>query len=121
MRMERNFWLTVLKLGSRHNYAVNGMIFDFLAQIWVCLVVIGGAFSSKMKMASFFAVTIRFSCNAMCAITTKQHNCRFEIVKKNIQHLRAGFALFTVVATGCFLFETKHTFRFYMSDNTQFP
>ena len=35
--------------------------------------------------------------------TTKQHKCRFLVLKRNIQNVAAGFALFTVVET-CRLF-----------------
>ena len=39
----------------------------------------------------------------MCTVTTKQHNCRFLVLKRNIQNVAAGFALFTVVETSRFI------------------
>ena len=41
----------------------------------------------------------RFSCKTMCAVTTKQHNCGFLVLKRSILNVTAGFALFTVVET----------------------
>ena len=35
--------------------------------------------------------------------TTKQHNCQFLLLKRNIQNVTAGFALFTVVETSRFI------------------
>ena len=40
---------------------------------------------------------------AMCTISTKQHNCRFLVLQRNIQHVRASFVLFTVVEAGSFV------------------
>ena len=46
----------------------------------------------------FFLVTTSLFCKVMCTITTpSKNNCRFLVLKKNHQHVRAGFALFTVV------------------------
>ena len=70
----------------------------FLAQVRICLVVIGGEISSKWRWF-FFDVTTQVSCKAMCTITTKRIYCRFLVPKKNIENVRAGFALFTVVDT----------------------
>ena len=39
----------------------------------------------------------------MCTVTTKQRNCRFLVLKRNIQNMTAGFALFTVVETSRFI------------------
>ena len=39
----------------------------------------------------------------MCTVTAKQHNCRFLVLKMNIQNVAAGFALFTVVETARFI------------------
>ena len=61
----------------------------------MCLVVIGGEISSKMEMAS----RNRYSFFLQNNETTKQHNCRFLVLKRNIQNETAGFALFTVVQT----------------------
>ena len=51
----------------------------------------------------FFVVTTRLSCKTMCAVTAKQHNCRFLVLKRNIRKVTAGFALFTVSETSCFI------------------
>ena len=64
----------------------------------MCLVVIGGEISSKKEMI----LRSRLSCEAMCSITTKQHNCRFLVPKRNIQNVAAGFALSTVVESSRF-------------------
>ena len=50
-----------------------------------------------------FVVATRLSCKAMCSITAKQHKCRFLILKRNIQNVATGFALFTVVETSRFI------------------
>ena len=71
----------------------------FLAQVRVCLLVIGGEISSKIEMVFLFVVLTSLSCKTMCTVTTKQHNCRFLVLKRNIQNVAAGFALFTVVKT----------------------
>ena len=64
-------------------------------------------------------VTTRFSCKASCTITTKQHHCRFLVLKRNFRHERAGCALYTTVETGNFWWlKGKHTFRLGMWDNT---
>ena len=36
----------------------------------------------------------------MCTITIKEYNCPFFLPKRNIQHVRASFALFALVETG---------------------
>ena len=68
----------------------------------MCLVMVGGETSSNMEMVFFVAMT-RFSCNTVCTITIKQHNCRFLVLERNILNMTAGFALFTVV-------EISHSF-----------
>ena len=50
----------------------------------------------------FFLSKSRLILLAKCTITTKQHNCWFLVLKRSTQHVRAGFALFTVVKTGNF-------------------
>ena len=75
----------------------------FLVQVRMCLFVIGGEFSSKKEMVFFFVVATTLFCKTMCSITTKQHNCRFLVLKRNIQNVAAGFALFTVVETSRFI------------------
>ena len=63
---------------------------------------IGGEISSKMEMVLIFVVVTLLSCKTMCTVTTKQHNCRFLVLKSNIQNVEAGFALFTVEETSRF-------------------
>ena len=65
----------------------------------MCLVVIGEEISSKMEMAS----RNRDSSFLQNNETTKQRNCWFLVLKRNIQNVTAGFALFTVVETSCFI------------------
>ena len=65
----------------------------------MCLVVIGGEISSKMEMTSRSPDSSFLQNNE----STKQHNCRFLVPKRNIQNETAGFALFTVVETVHFI------------------
>ena len=51
----------------------------------------------------FLVVTTCLSCETKCTVTTKQHNCRFLVLKRNIQNVAAGFALFTIVRTSDFI------------------
>ena len=69
----------------------------------MCLVVIGGDISSKMAKAFLFVIATHLSGKAMCTVTAKQYNCRFLLLKRNIQNVAAGFALFTVVETSRFI------------------
>ena len=66
----------------------------------MCLTVIGGETSSKWRLLFYFVVMTRLSRKTMCTITNKQHNWRCLVLRRNIQHVRAGFALFRVVITG---------------------
>ena len=52
---------------------------------------------------SFFVVATRLSRKKMCTVTAKQHNCRLLVLKRNIQNVTRGFALFTVVETSRFI------------------
>ena len=90
-------------MGSRHDYALKGMLFAFLAQVRVCLIVIGKGTSSKMEMDFFFIVLTHFSCKAMSTMTTKQHSCWCLVIKRKIQHVRADFAFLTVVKIEIFI------------------
>ena len=75
----------------------------FLVQVRVCLVVIGGEFSSKMEMVFLFRSREWTFCKTMGTVIAKQHNCRFMIIKRNIQNVAAGFALFAAVETSRFI------------------
>ena len=67
----------------------------------------------KWRWFFIFVVATPLVCKTLCTVTTKQHICRFLVLKRNFQNVAASFALFTVVETG-----RKHTFQFYMLDNT---
>ena len=43
----------------------------------------------------FFVATTRLFDETKCVITTKQHECRFLVLKTNIQNVAARFALKT--------------------------
>ena len=73
------------------------------------MVAIGGEISSRMEMVFFFVVATRLSCKTMCTVTTKQHNCRFLVLERNIQNIAAGFALFGVVETSRFIGRNVNT------------
>ena len=60
-------------------------------------------FLQKWRWFFFFVVTTRLSCKTMGTVTAKQHNCRFLVLKRNIQNVAASFALFTVVETSRFI------------------
>ena len=87
----------------RHDCAINGKTFVFSGLVWMCLVVIGRETSSKMVMGFLFHNHDLLSCKAMCTITTKQHNYLFLLLDTNIQHVRAGFALSTIIDMGSFV------------------
>ena len=65
----------------------------------MCLVVSGGEISSKIEKVSRNRDLSFLRSNE----TFKQHNCRFLVPKRNIQNMTAGFAIFTVVETSCFI------------------
>ena len=64
----------------------------------MCLDVIGVKISSEKEIASLF----RSRDSSFLQNTAKQHNCRFLVLKRNIQNVAAGFALCTVVETSRF-------------------
>ena len=64
----------------------------------------------KWRWFFFFVVTTRLSCEAMCTVTAKQNNCRFLVLKRNIQNVAASFALSTVVKTNRFIGWNVNTF-----------
>ena len=55
------------------------------------------------KWRWLFVVATRLSCKTMCTVPTKQHNCRFLVLKRKIQNMAAVFALFTVVEISRFI------------------
>ena len=57
----------------------------------------------EWKWVFFLVNTTRPSCKAMCTITTKQHNSPVLVPRMNIQHVKVGFAHFTVVETRIFV------------------
>ena len=64
---------------------------------------LAGKFLHKRRWLFFFVVATRLSCKTRCTVTTKQHNCRFLVLKMNIRNVAAGFALFTVVEISRFI------------------
>ena len=59
-------------------------------------------FFQTWRWFSFFVVATRLSWKTMCTVTAKHYICRFLVLKRNIQNVAAGFALFTVVETSRF-------------------
>ena len=86
-------------MGNGYVYSIFGLDLSFLVHVRLCLVVIGGGISSKMEMAS----RNRDSSFLQSNETAKQHNCRLLVLKRNIQTVATGFALFTVVETSRFI------------------
>ena len=86
-------------MGCRHNYAKNGKLLPFLVQVRMCLVVIGGEISSKKEMAFVFRSHDSSFLQNNVYHHRQTNNCWFLVVKRNIQIVAAGFALFTVVET----------------------
>ena len=106
------FWITVSTNGvsTRFFHKWNNFhLFWFrLGYAWLWLV---EKFLQKWRWFSFFAVATRLSCKTMCTVTAKQHKCRFSILKRNLQNVAAGFALFTVVETSrCFVWNMNTLF-----------
>ena len=87
-------------MGCRHDYAINRITSAFSVQVRMSLVVTGEKNSSKKEMVFLFR---SLSCKTMCIITAKQQKCRFLVLKRNIQNVAAGFALFTVVESSSFI------------------
>ena len=56
-------------------------------------------FLQKWRWFFFFVVATRLLCKTMCTVTSKQHNCQFLVLKRNIENVAAGFGLFTVGET----------------------
>ena len=90
-------------IGNGYFYSIFGLILTFFGAIRMCLVVIGGETSSKKAMAFLFRSRDSFFCEKMCTVLAKQHNCRFLVLKTNIQNVVAGVALFTVVETSRYI------------------
>ena len=68
-------------------------------------------FLQKWRWFFFFVVETRLSCKTMCAMTAKQYNCQFLVLKTNFQNVAVGFALFTIVETSRFIgWEVKTLF-----------
>ena len=80
---------------SRRDYAISEKIFASFGS--------GSGVAEKLfqkKLVFLFRSHDSFSRKAVCTITTKLHTCRFLVPKRFIQHVRASFALCTVVETG---------------------
>ena len=98
------FWLTVSTNGVStrlyhkwNNFCVFWFRFG-CAWIWLA-----EKFIQLWEWFFFFVVATRLSCKIMCTVTAKQQNFRFFVLKRNIQNVAAGFALFTVVETSRFM------------------
>ena len=104
MRMSRKFWLTVSTNGVLTRLNHKGKSFHLFwfrfgwAWLWLA-----EKFFQKCRWPLFFVVATRLSCKKLCTITAKQHCCRFLVLKRNIQNVAAGFALFRVVGTSPFI------------------
>ena len=83
-------------MGCGHDYAIKGMIFAFLAQVRLCMIVIGGEICSQMEKSFLFRSRDSPFLQSNVYISAKQ-NCRFLLREKDIQNVAAGFALFTVL------------------------
>ena len=98
------FWLTVSTKGvstQLYHKWINFCLFWFrfgCAWSWLA-----DKFLQKWRWLFFFVVATRLSCKKMCTATAKQHNCRFLFLKRNIQNVAAGLALFTVVVNSRFI------------------
>ena len=96
--MYMKFWITVSTNGVSTRLCHKCLSFYFFWFRFGCAWLrLAEKFLQKRKWLFFFVVATRLSCNA------KQHNCQFLVLKKNIQNVAAGFALFTVVETSCFI------------------
>ena len=69
----------------------------------MCLVMIGGEISSKREMVFLFPIRDSSFLQSNVHRIAKQHNCRFLVLKRNIQNFAAGFALFSVVEISRFI------------------
>ena len=83
-----------------HNWTHFNLLWFRFGCAWLWL---AEKFLQKWRWFFFFVVATRLSCKTMCTVTAKQHNCRFLVLKRNIQNVAAGFALFKVVETGRFI------------------
>ena len=90
-------------MGSWHNYAMKEIIFAFFGSSLGLLDCYWRRNFFNLGIFFLFGVTTIFIGKAMRTTRTKQHNCRFLVLKRNIQHKWAGFALSTVIETGDFV------------------
>ena len=91
-------------MGSLHKYDFFGKTFAFLLQVRVYLIVNDGENASKKEMDFFFVATTPFFDKAICAITDKQHNCRFLIFKLIVQNMAVLSAFKTFVTVFIIIF-----------------
>ena len=69
----------------------------------MCLVVIGVKISSKTEMVFRFRCHDSFFLQSNVYRHRQTENCRFLVLKRNIENVAAGFALFTIVETSRFI------------------
>ena len=60
-------------------------------------------FLQKWGWFFFLVVATRLSCETLCIISAKQHNCRVLVLERNVQNVAAGSALLAVVETSRFI------------------
>ena len=96
-------------MGCRHNYAINGRNFVFFGSGSGVVDFDWWRNIFEKEIVFIFLIRIRLFDKTMCAIATKQHNCRFLGPERNIQNVAAGFALFAVVDTRRFIGWNKNT------------
>ena len=89
-------------MGCRHNYTKNGITSAFFGS---GSDVLGSDWRRNFfkNGDGFFVVATRPFWKTMCTVTAKQINWRLLVLKRNIQNVAAGFALFTVVETSRFI------------------
>ena len=114
------FWLTVSTNGVStrlyHKWNNFCLLWFRLGCAWIRL---AEKFLQKWRWFFFFVVATRLSNKTMCTVIAKQHNCRFFVLKRNIQNVAAGLALFTVVETSRFIgWKVNTFFYFYLLDIT---
>ena len=64
-------------------------LLPFMAQVWMCLTVMGADLSLKMKMIFHFRNPNSFFDEAFCAITAKQHSFWSLVFKWKVQNVAA--------------------------------
>ena len=113
MRSKINFWITASTNGESkqlchkpNNFCIFGSGSGVLECDW------RSKFLKKKRWFVFFVIVTRLFCNAVCTVSTKQHYSRFLALKRIIQNVTVGSALFTAVKTRRFLGRKVNTIAF---------